>query len=79
MSNYKLKFVKSAAALALGASVITSAVVVADTSASAKTTYKVSNGKLVNAKTKKVVKGYVSYKSVLYKDGKAYTGTYKSK
>lgn len=79
MTNYKLKFVKSAAALALGASVITSAVVAGDVSASAKTTYKVSNGKLVNAKTKKAIKGYKSYKSVLYKDGKKFTGTYKGK
>ncbi|MGG0657733.1 immunoglobulin-like domain-containing protein [Rummeliibacillus pycnus] len=79
MTNYKMKFVKSATALVLGASVITSAVVAADTTASAKTTYKVSKGKLVDAKTKKAVKGYKSYKSVLYKDGKAYTGTYKGK
>lgn len=79
MTNYKLKFVKSAAALALGASVITSAVVAGDVSASAKTTYKVSKGKLVNAKTKKAIKGYKSYKSVLYKDGKKFTGTYKGK
>lgn len=74
MKNYKMKFVKSAAALALGASVITSAVVAGDLSASAKTTYKVSNGKLVNAKTKKAIKGYKVYKSVLYKDGKKFTG-----
>ncbi|WP_299515596.1 immunoglobulin-like domain-containing protein [uncultured Rummeliibacillus sp.] len=79
MTNYKMKFVKSAAALALGASVITSAVVAGDLSASAKTTYKLSNGKLVNAKTKKAIKGYKVYKSVLYKDGKKYTGTYKAK
>ncbi|RIJ63899.1 hypothetical protein [Rummeliibacillus sp. POC4] len=74
MTNYKMKFVKSAAALALGASVITSAVVAGDLSASAKTTYKVSKGKLVNAKTKKAIKGYKVYKSVLYKDGKKFTG-----
>ncbi|RPJ96788.1 hypothetical protein CW357_03125 [Rummeliibacillus sp. TYF005] len=79
MTNYKMKFVKSAAALALGTSVITSAVVAGDLSASAKTTYKVSNGKLVNAKTKKAIKGYKVYKSVLYKDGKKFTGTYKAK
>lgn len=79
MTNYKMKFVKSAAAIALGASVITSAVVAGDLSASAKTTYKVSKGKLVNAKTKKAIKGYKTYKSVLYKDGKKYTGTYKAK
>ncbi|WP_312756069.1 immunoglobulin-like domain-containing protein [Rummeliibacillus suwonensis] len=79
MTNYKMKFVKSAAALALGASVITTAVAAGDVSASAKTTYKVSNGKLVNAKTKKAIKGYKFYKSVLYKDGKKLTGTYKGK
>ncbi|MFJ8261860.1 hypothetical protein ACIQ4I_07815 [Rummeliibacillus sp. NPDC094406] len=69
MTNYKLKLVKSAAALALGASVITTAVVAADTTASAKTTYKVSHGKLVDAKTGKAVKGYVVYKSTLYYNG----------
>ncbi|WP_397537220.1 Ig-like domain-containing protein [Rummeliibacillus pycnus] len=79
MTNHKLKFVKSAAALALGASVITTAVVAGDTTASAKTTYKVSNGKLVNAKTKKAIKGYKSYKSVLYKDGKKFTGLYSNR
>lgn len=65
------KFVKTAAAVALGTSVVATAVA---PSASAATTYKIKSGKLVNAKTGKVVKGYKTYKSVLYKDGKKYTG-----
>lgn len=70
MSNFKL--IKTAAALALGASVVTSAVVPTDASAASK--YKISNGKLVIAKTGKVAKGYVTYKSLVYKDGKKLTG-----
>lgn len=74
-----LKLVKSATALVLGASVLTSAVAVSGTDASAKTTYKVTKkGTLVNAKTNKAVKGYKSYKGKLYKNGKKFTGTYKS-
>lgn len=74
-----LKLVKSATALVLGASVLTSAVAVSGTDASAKTTYKVNKkGTLVNAKTNKTVKGYKSYKGKLYKNGKKLTGTYKS-
>ncbi|VEI05047.1 hypothetical protein [Kurthia zopfii] len=70
MSNFKL--IKTAAALALGASVVTSAVVPTDASAASK--YKIKNGKLVIAKTGKVAKGYVTYKSTVYKDGKKLTG-----
>ncbi|MGG0658079.1 Ig-like domain-containing protein [Rummeliibacillus pycnus] len=78
MANFK--FVKSATALVLGASVLTSAVVVPGTNASAKTTYKVTKkGTLVNAKTNKTVKGYASYKGKLYKDGKVFTGLYSKK
>ncbi|PWI25219.1 hypothetical protein, partial [Kurthia sibirica] len=67
MTNFKL--VKSAAALALGASVITSAVVV-PTDASAASKYKIKSGKLVVAKTGKVAKGFVTYNKLVYKDGK---------
>ncbi|MGK4153811.1 hypothetical protein AB0X74_14345 [Kurthia gibsonii] len=70
MSNFKL--VKTAAALALGASVVTSAVATTDASAASK--YKIKSGKLVYAKSGKVVKGYVTYKSILYKNGKKLTG-----
>ncbi len=70
MSNFKL--IKTAAALALGASVVTSAVVPTDASAASK--YKIKNGKLVIAKTGKVAKGYVTYKSTVYKNGKKLTG-----
>lgn len=66
------KFVKTAAAVALGTSVVATAVA---PSASAATTYKIKSGKLVNAKTGKVVKGFKTYKKVLYKNGKKYTGT----
>ncbi len=72
MKNFKL--VKTTAALALGASVVTAAVVPGATDASAASKYKVSNGKLVNAKTGKVVKGYVVFKSKLYYNGKLKKG-----
>ncbi|WP_397537112.1 hypothetical protein [Rummeliibacillus pycnus] len=75
MANHK--FVKSATALVLGASVLTSAVLVPGANASAKTTYKVTKkGTLVNAKTNKTVKGYKSYKGKLYNNGKKFTGVY---
>lgn len=65
-------------ALALSTTMITSTVAVTTPGvANAKTTYKVSNGKLIDAQTKKVVKGYKTYKNKLYKDGKLFTGLYK--
>ena len=70
MGNFKL--IKTAAALALGASVVTSAVATTDASAASK--YKIKSGKLVYAKSGKVVKGYVTYKSTVYKNGKKLTG-----
>ncbi|MGG1397303.1 immunoglobulin-like domain-containing protein [Bacillus salipaludis] len=78
MKNYKSKFVKIAVALLLVVSVLTAAVVIDAPVAGAQTTYKVSHNKLINAKTKKVVKGYKTYKNKLYKDGKLYTGVYHS-
>lgn len=78
MAKSKSKFVKLVAAVVLGLSVFTAASVSYTTVAAAKTTYKISNNQLVNAKSKKAVKGYVSYNSKLYKDGKLYTGTYHS-
>jgi hypothetical protein len=44
----------------------------------AKSVYQVKNGKLVSAKTGKIVRGYKVYKSILYKNGKKYTGSYKN-
>lgn len=76
MANFK--FVKTATAAVLGASVLTTAVL-PGTDASAKTTYKVNkNGTLVNAKTNKAVNGYKSYKGILYKNGKKFTGKTKA-
>lgn len=72
MKNFKL--VKSAAAVALGASVVTAAILPGTTHASAASKYKVSHGKLVNAKTGKLVKGYVVFKSKLYHNGKLNKG-----
>lgn len=78
MTNFK--FVKSATAYVLGASVLTIAVGVPGVDASAKITYSVtSKGILVNEKTNKAVKGYKSYKGKLYKDGKKLTGLYNKK
>lgn len=70
MRNYKL--VKTAVALILGATVVTSAVVPTDASAASK--YKIKSGKLVVAKTGKTAAGYVTYKKILYKSGKKFTG-----
>ncbi len=67
-----MKLVKTATALALGASLISTAVVSTDASAASK--YKISKGKLVIAKTGKVAKGFVTYKSLVYKNGKKLTG-----
>lgn len=64
------KFVKTAAAVALGASVVTTAV--APGAASAATTYKIKDGKLY--KNGKIAKGYVVYKGKLYKNGKLNKG-----
>ncbi|MBK3494792.1 hypothetical protein JFL43_07955 [Viridibacillus sp. YIM B01967] len=81
MVNNKLKFVKSATAFVIGATVLTGsfAVTGASDKAFAKAaTVKVLKGKLVSVKTGKVVKGYKSYKSVVYKNGVKFTGVYKS-
>lgn len=64
------KFVKTAAAVALGASVVTTAV--APGAASAATSYKIKDGKLY--KNGKIAKGYVVYKGTLYKNGKKNKG-----
>ena len=66
------KMIATAAVVALSTSVVATSV--APTSASAATTYKIKSGKLVNAKTGKVVKGLKVYKSTLYKDGKKAKG-----
>lgn len=80
MGKFNLKFVKPVASLAIGAAVLTGSFAVTgatDTASAATATYKLSKtGKLVSAKTGKVVKGYKTYKSVLYKDGKKFTGVY---
>lgn len=68
MANAKI--VKTAAAVALGASVVTTAV--APGAASAATTYKIKDGKLY--KNGKLAKGYVVYKGTLYKNGKKNKG-----
>lgn len=51
----------------------------ATVNAEAKTVYKIKKGKLVNAKTDKVVKGFKTYKGKLYRDGKLFKGVYKDK
>lgn len=78
MVNFKL--FKSLTATILGASILTTAVVVPGGDSSAKVIYKLtSKGILVNSKTSKVVNGYKYYKGKLYKDGKKLTGFYKKK
>ncbi|ETT87156.1 hypothetical protein MKZ08_19180 [Viridibacillus sp. FSL R5-0477] len=81
MGKFNLKFVKPVASLAIGAAVLTGSFAVsgaADTAFAKAATVKVSKGKLVSAKSGKAVKGYKSYKGVLYKNGKKFTGLYKN-
>ncbi|WP_299514182.1 hypothetical protein [uncultured Rummeliibacillus sp.] len=78
MSHYKIA--KTATALIVGASVLTSSVVGSGADAFAKITYKITKkGTLVNATTNQTIKGYKSYNGILYKNGKAFTGIYKKK
>ncbi|MGE7624595.1 hypothetical protein ACQKMD_16520 [Viridibacillus sp. NPDC096237] len=80
MGKFRLKFVKPVASLVIGAAVLTGsfAVTEATNTAFAKSeTVTVTKGKLVSVKTGKAIKGYKSFKSVLYKDGNKFTGLYK--
>lgn len=73
MGKFRLKFVKPVASFAIGAAILTGsfAVTEATNTAFAKSeTVTITKGKLVSVKTGKAVKGYKSFKSVLYKDGK---------
>ena len=69
---------KQLTAIALSTAMFTSAIAMAPGVTNAKTTYKIVNGKLVDIKTKKVVKGYKTYNGKLYKDGKLFKGIYKN-
>lgn len=69
---------KRLTAIALSTAMFTSAIAMAPGVTNAKTTYKIVNGKLVDVKTKKVVKGYKTYNGKLYKDGKLFKGIYKN-
>lgn len=64
-----LKIVKFGAALVLSTTFFTAIMTTEAPYTSAKTTYKVLHGKLVNAKTKKVVKNYKVYNKKLYYNG----------
>lgn len=75
MGKYNLRFIKPLASLSLGAAIFTGAVVGGAEDASAATNYKISNGILVFKATKKVVKGTVTYKGKVYKNGELFTGT----
>lgn len=69
---------KRLTAIAMSTAMFTSAIAMAPGVTNAKTTYKIVNGKLVDVKTKKVVKGYKTYNGKLYKDGKLFKGIYKN-
>ncbi|WP_139993732.1 bifunctional UDP-sugar hydrolase/5'-nucleotidase [Kurthia sp. Dielmo] len=69
---------KRLTAIVLSTAMFTSAIAMAPGVTNAKTTYKIVNGKLVDVKTKKVVKGYKTYNGKLYKDGKLFKGIYKN-
>lgn len=66
------KIVKNSTVALTSALLVTTAIT-PSLAANAATTYKVKSGKLVNAKTKKVVKGYKVYKGSLYYNGKKKT------
>lgn len=73
-----MKLVKSATALILGASILTTTAITPISNAQAKTSFKVTlEGALVNALSNTFVKGYKSYLGILYKDGQPFTGIYK--
>ncbi|WP_397537187.1 bifunctional metallophosphatase/5'-nucleotidase [Rummeliibacillus pycnus] len=74
MGKYNLRFVKPVASLVLGSAVILGAVSTTQVEADAASSYKISHGKLVDKATGKVVKGFKSFNSKLYKNGKLYTG-----
>ncbi|MBK3494744.1 hypothetical protein JFL43_07715 [Viridibacillus sp. YIM B01967] len=74
MGKYNLRFIKPLISLSLGAAIITSAIVGGAEDASAATNYKISNGILVFKATKKVVRGTVTYKGKVYKNGQLFTG-----
>lgn len=63
--------IKSATAIVVATSLVTTSI---NTTTAEAATYKIKSGKLVSAKTNKVVKGYKLYKNILYKDGKRKTG-----
>lgn len=73
MGNHQSKLLKIAAASVLGISICATSLVVPITNHTievyAKTTYIVVKGKLVNASTKKVIKGYAVYNNKLYYNG----------
>lgn len=66
------KIVKNSTVAFTSALLVTTAIT-PSLAANAATTYKVKSGKLVNAKTKKVIKGYKVYKGTLYYNGKKKT------
>lgn len=74
MAKHNYKFVKPAASLILGATVLIGSLATTESADAASSKYQVSNSKLVVKKTGKSVKGYKQYNSKLYKDGKLYTG-----
>ncbi|MDR7000989.1 hypothetical protein [Neobacillus niacini] len=75
MENYQSRFLKMATASVIGISIFAAIVVVPVKNhpnyVYAKTTYtyKVLNGKLVDAKRKKIIKGYAVYSKKLYYNG----------
>jgi|GEM_PF-1104209 len=74
MEKRNYKFVKPAASLILGATVLIGSLATSESVDAASSKYQVSNSKLVVKKTGKTVKGYKQFNSKLYKDGKLYTG-----
>ncbi|ETT87932.1 hypothetical protein MKZ08_19090 [Viridibacillus sp. FSL R5-0477] len=80
MGKFRLKFVKPVASFAIGAAILTGSFAVTEdtnTAFAKSATVTITKGKLVSVNTGKAVKGYKSFKGVLYKDGKKFTGLYK--
>ncbi|MEK4761932.1 pectate lyase-like adhesive domain-containing protein [Viridibacillus sp. FSL E2-0187] len=74
MEKHSMKFIKPIATLALGATVLTAAVLGTPANVAEAASYKVSKGYLISKTTGKKISGYKTYNGKVYKDGKLLNG-----
>ncbi|MEX3621501.1 pectate lyase-like adhesive domain-containing protein [Viridibacillus arvi] len=74
MEKHSMKFIKPVATLALGATVLTAAVLGTPANVAEAASYKVSKGYLISKTTGKKISGYKTYNGKVYKDGKLLNG-----